>query len=67
MCDNDFVMCDVPKASMEMVVVAWNDFKRDPGDHNKFDAFDLVIRTVMAQWENYADGRRVSAAKKWRP
>lgn len=62
MCDNDFVMCDVPKASIDMVITAWNDFKRDPGDYNKYRALDWIFNVAFAKWQSYSDVRRSSGA-----
>lgn len=60
--DNDFVMCDVPKASMDLVVAAWRDFKANPSDGIKFNAFDWAVRVAVAKWDTYAGNRRANSA-----
>jgi hypothetical protein len=62
MCDNDFVMCDVPKADIENAITAWADFKRDPGDYNKFRSLDWFINVAVVKWQSYSDTRKASAA-----
>lgn len=61
MCDNDFVLVDVPKQQLDLVVAAWADFKRAPSDQTKFDSFDWMLRVAMAKWEAYSLNRRVAA------
>lgn len=62
MCDKDFVMCDVPRKSIDIIMSAWNDFKRDPSDMEKFKAFDWLINIGVAKWQTYADARKASGA-----
>ena len=62
MCDNDFVMCDVPKASIDLVMAAWRDFRENPSDSLKFNAFDWSMRVAVAKWQSYAEARRASSA-----
>jgi hypothetical protein len=61
MCDNDFLMVDVPKASLENIVMAYSDFKRSPGDHESFMRLDWALRVAMAKWESYSLQRKVEA------
>ena len=62
MCDNDFVMCDVPKGAMDMIVTAWADFKANPSDGLKFRSLDWAIRVATAKWQSYADSRKANSA-----
>ena len=62
MCDNDFVMCDVPKYAIETAIALWNDFKRDPGDHDKFMKLDWFINVAIVKWQSYSDKRKASGA-----
>jgi hypothetical protein len=62
MCDNDFVMCDVPKGAIENAISAWSDFKHSPSDYEKFKAFDWEINVALAKWRNYSDTRKASGA-----
>jgi hypothetical protein len=62
MCDNDFLMCDVPKDAINRVIRAWEDFKRDPSDYDKFRTLDWVMNVALAKWRNYSDTRKASGA-----
>jgi hypothetical protein len=62
MCDNDLIMCDVPRTSIEAAISAWDDFKRDPSDSQKFRSFDWLINVAYAKWQSYSDTRRASSA-----
>ena len=60
--DADFIMCDVPKESMDLVITTWADFKRNPSDYDKFRTIDWVINVAFRKWQTYADMRKASAA-----
>lgn len=61
MCDNDFVMVDVPKAALDNVDVAYLDFRRNPGDYENFMRLDWALRVAMAKWESYSLQRKIEA------
>lgn len=62
MCDKALLLCDVPKASIELMITAWQDFKRDPSDQQKFRSFDWLANVALAKWQTYGDARKASGA-----
>ena len=62
MCENDCVMCDVPKAAIDMMITAWSDFKRAPSDYEKFRALDWLMNVAAVKWQSYSDTRKASGA-----
>lgn len=60
--DNEFVLCDVPTAAMDLMLTAWEDFKRNPSDYDKFRVFDWVCNVAFRKWQTYADERKASGA-----
>jgi hypothetical protein len=62
MCENDFVMCDVPKDAIDMMINAWSDFKRTPSDYDKFRTLDWLINVAVVKWQGYSDTRKASGA-----
>jgi|WetSurMetagenome_2_1015567.scaffolds.fasta_scaffold1643419_1 hypothetical protein len=62
MCENDFLMCDVPKDAIENAINAWSDFKRAPSDYDKFRALDWLINVAAVKWQSYSDTRKASGA-----
>lgn len=60
--DNDFVMCDVPKDAMDLMIAAWSDFKHSPSDYEKFRALDWLINVAAVKWQSYSDTRKASGA-----
>ena len=64
-------MCDVlnlevqaPVEQMDMVALAFSDFRRDQGDWQKFEALDWLVRVLSAKWGAYAVARRVNACRE---
>jgi hypothetical protein len=56
------VMCDVPKASIDIMITAWADFKRSPSDYDKFRVLDWLINVAVVKWQSYSDMRKASGA-----
>lgn len=61
MCDNHFVLIDVPSAALDSVDVAYCDFRRNPGDYENFLRLDWALRVAMAKWESYSIKRKIEA------
>lgn len=64
-------MCDVlnldvqaPVKQFEMAAHAVEDFKRDQGSWEKFEALDWLVRVLSAKWGAYAAARRVNACRE---
>ncbi|MCU0589878.1 MAG: hypothetical protein MUC33_01170 [Desulfobacterales bacterium] len=64
--DNDFVECELPRKTLDMVCTAWADFKRDPSDHAKFEAMHFLICVASAKWGYYATSRMCAASRNGR-
>jgi hypothetical protein len=64
-------MCDLlnldiqpPVKQFEMAAHALDDFKRDQGSWEKFEAVDWLVRVLSAKWGAYALARRVNACRE---
>jgi hypothetical protein len=60
--DKDSVLCDMPTEHLDLVMKAYEDMRRDPSNHVKFESFDWVFRVAVARWEAYSLARRIAAA-----
>lgn len=63
MCDALNLDVQPPVAQIDLVVRAYQDFRRNPGDWTTFDAFDWLMRVAASKWASYAAASRVSACR----
>jgi hypothetical protein len=61
MCDSLDLQVEPPIKQFAIASHAWEDFKRNPCDWQKFEALHWVMSVLIAQWHAYAAAMRVNA------